>query len=281
MNVDLDAAKRFYDAEGYLIVPQFFSSDELAILQGLSSGVWRRPRNEKIIIDFGSGPLANQRMLLRDAPDDAIKYNHKINDLYLESAELRSVFLSPHLASVLSHLLAGSPMIINSLNFTQGSGQRAHFDTWYMPPPVEDGMVVVAVALEDYSATNGPLFYYPRSHLIPKYKFSSGHIRAIEAEMPRCDEYLFGEIASRKIQKQTFFAKAGDMFIWHSQLLHGGEPIVDPGSTRRSIVVHYWRHGDLELTEEYPWFRGLEMPASSGYYLNRAHQTPGKVVADK
>jgi hypothetical protein len=279
MKLDLDLAKRHYETEGYVIVPQFLTPGELDRLRQLSLGLWQRPRNDKLIVDFGSGPLAGRRMKLRDAPDGGVKFNHKINDLYLESAEFRSIFLASRMTAVLSHLLGASPLIINSLHFTQGSGQRAHFDTWYMPPPREDRMAVVAAVLEDYTPTNGPLSYYPRSHLIPKYRFSSGHIRAIESEMPLCDAYLDAELSARGLRKQIFYGKAGDMFIWHSQLLHGGEPIVDPESTRRSVVVHYWRHGDLAASEEYPWLRGLEVASDSGYYLNRAHQTVGQVVA--
>jgi hypothetical protein len=279
MEPRLDLAKQKYERDGYAVVPQFLSKDELSQLKQLSISLWQRPRNDRIIVDFGGGPLANRRMLLRDAPNDGLMYNHKVNDVYLESPEFRSIFLSSRLAALLTHLLDGPPLIINSLHFTQGSGQRQHFDTWYMPPPVEDRMAVVAAALEDYTPINGPLSYYPGSHLIPKYRFSSGHIRAIEAEMPLCDAYLNAELASRELQKQTFYAKAGDIFIWHSQLLHGGEPILDPASTRRSVVVHYWRYGDLDVSDEYPWFRGLELRSFSGYHLNRAHQTPGEVVA--
>jgi len=30
------------------------------------------------------------------------------------------------------------------------------------------------------------------------------------------------------------------MVIWHANLLHGGEPILDPALTRKSMVIHYY-----------------------------------------
>lgn len=272
--------KEFYEENGYLILKRFFSSSDIRDLIQLASSLWSQPRDPDLIIDCGGGPYANQRLKLCEAPSDAGNYNHKINDLYLVSDVFRSYFLSQRMVKVLSNCVDGEPLIINSLNFTTGSSQRAHFDTWYMPPPVEDAMVVASLALENYTADNGPVFYYPGSHKLPKYRFSSGHIRAIEREMPACDEFIWANIRSAGIEKQSLECEAGDLFIWHSQLLHGGSPINDPSATRRSIVVHYWRNGDIEKTDEYPWLRGLSIKSHGGWYLNRAHQTPGKVIKD-
>jgi hypothetical protein len=30
------------------------------------------------------------------------------------------------------------------------------------------------------------------------------------------------------------------MLIWHANLLHGGEPILNPTLTRKSMVIHYY-----------------------------------------
>lgn len=271
-------AKASYEREGYLILKSWFSGQQVGELINQAKQLWSLPRNEKLVVDFGSGELANQRMLLKDAPAFGAYENHKINDLFLESDQFRSVFLGNRLSSLLGSLLGGAPCACNSLHFTYGSEQRAHFDTWYMPPPVADKMAVVSVALEPYTADNGPLYYYPRSHLLPKYRFSNGHIRAIEVEMPNCDKHVFGEIEKAGIEKKVFYCDAGDVFVWHSQLLHGAEPHLNKNMTRRSIVVHYWRHNDIDSNAEYPWLHGLERPSYDGYYVNRPHQNVGKVI---
>ena len=270
--------KDFYDQHGYLILPQFFSTEEVSTLKRLAESVWEGPRNPDLVVDIGEGKYANQRMKLAKAPAECAAVIHKVADLYLVSDEFRKHFLGRKLVEVLAACVEGSPLIINSLNFIQGSTQRAHFDTWYMPPPVEDAMVVASLALEDYREDNGPVFYYPGSHKLPKYRFSTGHIRAVEAEMPACDASVFPAVEKAGLEKKVLLCKAGDLFVWHSQLLHGGSPIQTPGATRRSIVVHYWRNGDIETTDEYPWLRGLSKPAYAGFYLDRPHQTPGEVV---
>jgi hypothetical protein len=47
------------------------------------------------------------------------------------------------------------------------------------------------------------------------------------------------------LKETEFRGKSGDVFLWHAQLLHGGRPIRDMAKTRSSLVVHYWRAGDL------------------------------------
>ena len=37
--------------------------------------------------------------------------------------------------------------------------------------------------------------------------------------------------------------RKGEAFIWAANTLHGGEPIADPESTRRSQVTHYYFEG--------------------------------------
>ena len=264
--------KAFYEREGYLILRGWFSPEEVDRLRGQALSLWDEPRNERLVVDFGEGDVAGKRMLLKDAPDHARQYNQKINDLYLESDAFRSDALSLRLSRLLETLIDGKPSIINSLHFAVGSQQRAHYDSWYMPPGVEDRMAVAAIPLEPYVEDNGPLFYYPRSHLIPKYRFSSGHIRAIEEEMPACDAYIDTQLAERGLQPEIFYGEPGDLFIWHSQLYHGGMPVKDGRLTRRSIVVHYWRAGDVDQTPEYGYLHGAETASHSGFYLARNHQ---------
>jgi phytanoyl-CoA hydroxylase len=261
-----------YHAEGCLILKNWFDQSTIEFLKRQGTDLWNEPRNERLIVDIGAGKLAGARMLLKDAPGECAGSNHKINDLYLENDDFRGIFLGKKLSDLLSRLLDGPPSLCNSLHFIFGSGQRAHYDTWYMPPGVEDKMAVVAVPLEPYTKTNRPLFYYPKSHLIPKYRFSNGNLRSIEVEMPQCDAYLFSEIEKRGLERVVFLGNPGDLFIWHSQLLHGGDPVLDPSQTRRSVVAHYWRHGDLVHAPEYQGIVGKERASHHGYYLDRDHQ---------
>jgi phytanoyl-CoA hydroxylase len=237
----------FWHENGFLILQNFFEPEKLAAFLLEVNDIWQNRQfdDNPLIIDILQGSLAGKRMKLKDVPDEVRTTSHKLNDLYLISNTCRSLSLDPRLCQILEELLAGVPMIINSLTFEKGSQQADHFDTYYMPPPVQNKMVVSSICLEDYHVESGPLQYYPKSHQIPPYKFSHGNLSAIDTEMPQAKAYIDAEIEQRGLQAETFIGKAGDVFIWHGQLYHGGKTILDPQRTRRSLVTHYWRAKDV------------------------------------
>lgn len=261
--------KESWDRNGYLILPQFFGADVIDPINNLIASLsdpQQRPRDlaNRVVIDLLAGTAASRRMRLADAPIEALQRPVKFNDLFLESEVIRACNLHPRLVPILDELLDGPPAICNSLNFIQGSEQTDHIDSWFMPPPASDKMVVSSVCLEDVHVDAGPLLYYPGSQKIPPYRFSSGSIRAIDAEMPQCHDYVDGEIKKRGLQRETFIGRKGDVFIWACQLAHGGSPINDPKRTRRSLVTHYWRASDMAR-------RKLDR-YGEGFYFAKAHQ---------
>jgi len=257
-----------WDRDGYLILPQFFGGDIVdpinALIERLSH---RAARSEemarRVVVDLLAGS-AHRRMRLADAPDEAFERPVKFNDLFLECDAIRNANLNPRLVSILDELLDGPPVVCNSLNFIQGSEQREHIDSWFMPPPAPEKMVVTSVCLEDVHPDAGPLFYLPGSQKIPPYVFSNGAIRAIPAEMDKCHASLDKVVAERGIKRETFLGRTGDVFIWSCQIAHGGTPIKDPKRTRKSLVTHYWRANDMARHK-------LE-PESGGYYFAKDHQ---------
>jgi ectoine hydroxylase-related dioxygenase (phytanoyl-CoA dioxygenase family) len=71
-------------------------------------------------------------------------------------------------------------------------------------------------------------------------------MHAVSGEMEKYRAYMMEEISKRGLKSTKFCAKKGDVFIWHSQLFHGGSPIIDRKKTRKSLVTHYFKKGDLE-----------------------------------
>lgn len=245
---NITGLKAHWSEKGCLVLKRLFGIDEI---NAFSSAVEQLVENRassagEITIDVLEGNCLGQRMKLRNAPDEAISVAYKLNDLYLDSDICRQLSLSPKLVSVLSELLDGEPLVINSLNFKKGSQQPHHFDTYYMAPPVENRMVVSSICLEDQSIEAGPISYYPGSHKIPAYIFSNGGPQAVAGEMALATNYIELELKQRGLQKEVFVGQAGDVFIWHAQLYHGGSAITDHEKTRRSLVTHYWRVGDVD-----------------------------------
>ena len=257
----------FWEKNGYLVLSHFFNSERLNAINRLVDEVWKnRAKNpdNPLIADIFIDTNQGRRAFLKDAPDDAKKSPYKLNDLFLEFEEIRALILDFELCKVLHDLLEGEPMVCNSLNFERGSQQPYHFDTFYMPPLVPNKMLATWIALEDCSLDAGPLAYYPGSHKIKPYYFSHGGLNAIQEEMRLCEAYIQTEIERYRLKPKEFAAQAGDVFIWHAQLLHGGSKINDLQLTRKSIVTHYFR------INEHP--RDYMTIGNYRHYMKRSHQ---------
>jgi phytanoyl-CoA hydroxylase len=251
-----------WNADGFLVLRNFISSDDIAEVRSVLDDEWSRLRGNDHVIDVLTGPDAGRTFKMEEAPRGARGEVYKLNNLFARRPEIRRVALAPRLRAACAQLLDGDPLICNSLNFERGSQQPFHIDTWYMPPPVEGKMVVASIAIDDVDGDNGPVVYYPGSHLIPPYRYSDGRLIEIPAEMPQCRAYLDREIAARGLQEAEFRGRSGDVLLWHAQLLHGGRPIRDPVRTRSSLVVHYWRACDLPRSD-------IRVDPSAGSYLGR------------
>lgn len=234
-----------WERDGFLVLRGWYSPAELAKVQDAVDDEWRRRPYPDHEVDVLTGAHAGRALKMAEVPPEVRGEAYKLNNLFARREEIRAAALTPRLREALTQLLEGEPLICNSLNFERGSQQQYHIDTWYMPPPVEGRMVVASICLDDVDAGNGPVSYYPGSHRIPPYRFSDGRLNEVPAEMPRCRAYLEREIAGRGLREAEFAGKAGDVLLWHAQLLHAGRPIREMGRTRRSLVVHYWRAKDL------------------------------------
>jgi hypothetical protein len=254
--------------DGALALRGFMPAADIRAVRAVLDDEWsQRPGNDHEI-DLLTGPHAWRTFRMSEAPPGSRAEVYKLNNLFARRAEIRAVALAPKLRAACEQLLEGEPLICNSLNFERGSQQPFHIDTWYMPPPVDNRMVVASICVDDVDADNGPVAYYPGSHLIPPYRFSDGRLNEKADEMPACRAYLDREIAARGLREVEFHARSGDVLLWHAQLLHGGRPIRDPGRTRSSLVVHYWRACDLPAGE----VRG---DAARGRYLG--HTLRGEI----
>jgi phytanoyl-CoA hydroxylase len=251
-----------WEANGYLILRGLMSREEIARVKAVVDDEWTNTSGNDHLVDVLTGPHAGRAVKMADAPEGARREVYKLNNLFARRSEIRQVALSPKLRKVCTQLLHGEPLICNSLNFERGSQQSFHIDTWYMPPPVDNQMVAASIAIDDVDADNGPMVFYPGSHLIPAYRFSNGGLIAIPEEGHLCMGHLDRYIAERDLQEVEFHGKSGDVFIWHAQLLHAGRAIRDMARTRSSLVVHYWRVCDMPPDQ-------VRVDPAAGSYLGR------------
>ena len=182
---------------------------------------------------------------LRQAGKLKFKFGNKLMFAIHKSQFLFDIWTDKSLLELLSHLIQGDAKLFSSINFMQGSQQKSHSDSIHMTTFPLGGLLGVWLALEDITLENGPLHYFPKSHKLPYYlnkdydnvggKFFIGNKGYTAYE-----KMLEEKIKERGITKQVFTAKKGDLFIWHANLLHGGEPHIDKDKTRKSMVMHYF-----------------------------------------
>lgn len=175
------------------------------------------------------------------------KYGNKIMFAIHHSKLLTSIGLNSQINGILKMLLGRKVELFQSINFLTGSGQRTHSDFVHMSTYPKGNLIAIWIALEDMSEENGPLHYYPGSHLLPcvlneDYENQGNSILLGDKTYDKYEDKIEELIEEKKLKKQKFIAKKGDVLIWHSNLLHGGEPVIDPKSTRKSMVFHYYAH---------------------------------------
>jgi hypothetical protein len=193
------------------------------------------------VIDLGEAA----RGLCDQAAADARRMlgsGRRVQDAWRRSAAVRALALSPVLHEALEAAYGRPSFPFQTLNFEIGSEQELHSDVIHFSSLPARFMCGVWIALEDVRPGSGPLVYYPGSHRLPLLSMRDV---GVNSGRPTPQDYgrhfvpRFAEriAASGLAPKELLIAK-GQAFVWAANLAHGGRPIVQAGSTRRSLVVH-------------------------------------------
>ncbi|HIP31272.1 MAG TPA: phytanoyl-CoA dioxygenase [Crocinitomicaceae bacterium] len=175
------------------------------------------------------------------------KFNaaNKIMFAIHSSEKLKNAGNNEQIMRILNLLMGKKISLFQSINFIEGSQQRTHSDSIHMTTFPYGNLIAIWVALEDIDENCGPLHYYPGSHKLPyimnddyenvgtKYKLGNKSYSAYEDQVEKV-------LSETDLHKKTFTAKKGDVLIWHANLLHGGNKVIEEGSTRKSMVFHYY-----------------------------------------
>jgi ectoine hydroxylase-related dioxygenase (phytanoyl-CoA dioxygenase family) len=256
-----------WQEQGYLVLPRFMPHGRVREINGQMDALWRERKKDDhgLVIDVFTGSRSEKRIPFAKATDRGRAKPYRLNDLYLESELVRETLLDPELVEVLDDLLEGAPIICNSLSMERGCEQRPHVDTFYVAPPEPGKMVGAMVLLEDTKPAAGPFRFFPGSHKIPPFLFSDGRLNAIQAELGAFDEYLTEALAERELAAVELEGNAGDVILWHPQMVNGGTPIEDLTLTNKAVVAHYWRAKDVDPDQR-------EDIGGDRYYMKRPHQ---------
>ncbi|MBK1896381.1 phytanoyl-CoA dioxygenase family protein [Chryseobacterium paridis] len=209
-----------YNDNGYLIVKNYLSTETVDQINN---------EIEKLLKD---GTLK-------------FRYGGKLMFAIHYSDIIRKIGNDKSFLDFLSVLLDGEAKLFQSINFINGSQQKTHSDSIHMTTYPLGGLLGVWIALEDVDENNGALHYIPGSHKLPYFLNSDydneGNAFKIGKQSYKAyEEFLENKVKELGLKKEIFRAKKGDLLIWHANILHGGEPHLDKGRTRKSLVYHYF-----------------------------------------
>ena len=212
------AQKAAYAEDGYLLVEDAVTAEELAALRSVTDALIEASRgvtesDEVYDLDRGHGP---------DSPRlTRIKLPHLRDPVY------DAVLRRSGVTRVLTDLLGPDTTLITSKLNTKAPGGGAavewHQD-WAFYPHTNDDLLAVGLMLEDVTEENGPLMVIPGSHRGPVL---SHHHDGVFCGAIDPDDPLF-----QPGRAVTLTGRAGSMTVHHVRALHGSAPNVSDRARR-------------------------------------------------
>lgn len=168
----------------------------------------------------------------------------RVQDAWYESPAVRKLATLPKVRRLLKAAFGRKPFAFQTLNFKRGTQQALHSDTIHFHSLPERFMCGVWIALEDIRPEAGPLMYRPGSHRLPTLSMQGAGVNGITTDAADYERHWVPAYA-RQIERSGLpeehaVISKGQAFVWAANLAHGGSPISDPASTRRSLVTHYY-----------------------------------------
>jgi FkbM family methyltransferase len=232
----LAPALRDFERNGFVVLERAVPEDELARFEKLISAGFREGHPALL--------AQNPAETSTHAPMAGMhRRGVRIVDCYAALPAALDVLSAPRLVEFLELLFEERPKLFQSLSFDMGSEQGLHQDTGYVVVNRPLELVGCWIALEDVRPGSGELMYLVGSHRLPDFAFSGG--RKHPGGQEGVDDHtawltwVAEESRRRGYPLQHFLAKRGDILLWHADLAHGGAPITDPSSTRKSLVGHF------------------------------------------
>ncbi len=229
--------KTFFEEEGYLIVEDVLSEDELAECR---EEIERLHRLSAELEAAGDPEFAHfQREPYAEGANrpDGLPVLRKIENTREISAFFRNLSVHPNLLRVLGGLLGPDLLLFRSTLMLKpafhGSAHAPHQDSAYWPidPPA---LVTVSVALNDATTENGCFNVIPHSH---KWGLKDWGLIA-QAQ----DAETVYENGLEKVRSVDMPLKAGSALFFHSLMVHGSGPNKSPHPRNTALYAYFPPH---------------------------------------
>lgn len=218
---------QFYRDNGYLVVEDLFSAEEVSAIRGEA-------------VDICRGELGDVHGLLPSSPEESdeevlrktlcIHFPHKLSSLMLDMMK------HPGMVDVLTGIIGPDVKCMQSMLFIKSSGkpgQAWHQDEDFIPTR-DRSLTGAWIALDDATVDNGCLWVIPGSH-------SHGVLWEMERQDdPRfdCSDTSVGFPYTDE-DAVPVEIKAGSVVFFNGYTLHRSLPNVTESGFRRALVYHY------------------------------------------
>ena len=223
---------RAFQERGCVVVPGLFSAAEVA-------------RYRQHYMDMRhSGSFPGDLSGSSNLDNDPLKRYPRLIHMHRWDQLSLDWMLDARLAEVFEQLLGGLPLAVQTMLYFKPAGARGqalHQDQYYLR--VEPGTCVAAwLALDDCDEENGCLQIVPGSHNLPV-------LCPVEADVSQS----FTDVTvplSADMQPEPVLMRAGDVFFFNGQLIHGSYPNRSQDRFRRALIGHYIA-GDAQQVAKY------------------------------
>jgi len=248
---------RAWVRDGYVVVDGLVDLADIDAMVATLDALWDAP-----------APLPHLVMLdLRDAPDspprnvphaEVLEWDRgrcervraasdwRIHGFHYVNAPARRIFHDARLGAFASRLFGRRARPFAAINFMKGSRQHLHQDMGVFHIYPHNYLIGAWIACEDVASDSGPLVIHPGSHRAPFFAgftdYPQTNLRTADDDLAAAYEAYVEEVAAR-YPREEFRARRGQVLFWHGMLVHGGAPVLRPGSTRKSMVLHYTVRG--------------------------------------
>jgi ectoine hydroxylase-related dioxygenase (phytanoyl-CoA dioxygenase family) len=270
---------RFYVDEGYLVVPDVFSAEDVRLL------------NDDVA-EFARGtyPISNRSQIISDKPEqDQLAQILAVHFPHWVSPVMRRTVDDERMADVVQRIAGahlphwdGSAKCMQSMLFVKPpgyQGQAWHQDERYIPTR-DRSLVGVWIALDDATIENGCLRVLPGSHRAGVLYPTRDHGKPDEFDF---SDEAYGFDGTGEVSVEV---RAGSLVCFNGYLLH--RSLCNRSHNfRRALVNHYctastllpWLYGKQIASEQVALLDNrMVVPLGPDPYADRGYSEPPGVV---
>lgn len=232
-----DEAAEFYRENGFLVIENALSAEEIASLRDEATAICRGERGEVRGAAEVTPEMSDEEVLRQVL---CIHFPHKI------SPHIHSLLGHPGFVDVLTRIIGPNVKCMQSMLFIKASGkpgQAWHQDEVYIPTR-DRSLTGGWIAMDDATVENGCLWVIPGSHKSGTMYFQEWHGDSRFDCSEEATRFPWSNDDAVPVE-----VKAGSIVFFNGYLLHRSLPNYASGGFRRSLVNHYMSAESL-----LPWF---------------------------